>query len=351
MKTLLVTFSDRTNNADTTAVKEAISLLNASAVYVDEAVMLPPDDAERFVSALSPAFDAYFVVGADKAAFNVGEKVTETVGQVGGDGFFVGEKFACVCGGSLVSAGEKLLSKLGEFLKSEVGKMTFRLFGESVESLKAAFDEITAECPSVFFNLAYSALDARVDIFYSDLSPKMQVDKAVKKFIVRFKNRIYAEEDVSLEKRLYDLLKLHRLRCSTAESMTGGAIAARIVTVDGASDVFYEGMVTYDTLAKERRLDVSHKTIVENTAVSSKTAYEMVKGLTANADVAISVTGYAGSSAHPDKDDGLCFIGIGVADKVEVYRFRFGKSRKENIDSAVNAALYLAIKTVQNTEF
>ena len=349
MKTTVVAFESRTDNFRLEKESRVISLLNASAVYVDTLIMLSEGDEDGFKNALSTAGEVVVIVNADKATFSVKKALEDNKITVDEDGFFIGEKFVALIGDKTDEA--TILEKLSKFFGFSVGKATFKLFGVNEEKIKLTTDSISEKYPTVFFNVSSNALDGKVDLFYSDKSPKMQVDGAIKQFINTFENSIYADEDVGLNQRLKDLLKLHRLTLSTAESMTGGAIAAEIVKVDGASDVFYEGMVTYNTLAKERRLGVLHKTVVEKTVVSSEVAYEMAAGLLNNADVAITITGYAGSDVHPDENDGLCFIGIGLKEKIEVYRFKFGYSRKENIRSAVHAALFLAIKTVQNTDF
>ena len=350
MKTTVIAIEDRTANADLLTERKAIKLINSCAVYVDELSVVDVENAAAFECALCVSGDVTVIVNAELSRFDYSKILSDIGIKIDEDGFFVKDKLVALYSDKQ-DFSQKFLDKLSGFYGFTAGKNTFKLFGVDHNDVKKETDGISAECPAVFFNVVTNALDTKVDLFYSEKSPKMQVDKAVKLFLTKFNKSVYAEDEVTLEQRFKDLLKLHRLTCSTAESMTGGAIAARIVTVDGASDVFYEGMVTYNTLAKERRLNVSHKTVVDYTVVSSQVAYEMAADLLANVDVAISVTGYAGSTDHPAKDDGLCYIGIGVKDKIEVYNFRFKGTRTENIASATNAALFLAIKTVANTDF
>lgn len=99
---------------------------------------------------------------------------------------------------------------------------------------------------------------------------------------------------------------------ASAESLTGGLIAAQIVGVPGVSSWFLEGCVTYTDGAKMRRLSVSPATLKEHTAVSRETAREMAEGmrLSSGADIAVSTTGVAGPG--PDENcmpAGLVFIG------------------------------------------
>ena len=73
------------------------------------------------------------------------------------------------------------------------------------------------------------------------------VDKINKKYA----NYIYADEDITLEEKLVKTLKEKNMNISVAESLTGGYIASRIVSVSGASQVFYEGIVSYNAARSE----------------------------------------------------------------------------------------------------
>ncbi|MGL6168994.1 MAG: CinA family protein, partial [Fusobacteriaceae bacterium] len=87
-------------------------------------------------------------------------------------------------------------------------------------------------------------------------------------------------------------LKNKKLKLSVAESCTGGMLSSEIVEVSGASEVFYEGIVTYSCESKIKRLGVSEETIKKYGVVSEQTAKEMLKGL--ETEVGISTTGIAG---------------------------------------------------------
>lgn len=116
--------------------------------------------------------------------------------------------------------------------------------------------------------------------------------------------------------QLIDLLRSRGLKCSFAESLTGGMIACGIVDVPGASDVFDGSIVSYSDRFKIDVLGVPEDVIREKTAVSSECALAMAKGALrlSGADIAVSVTGYAGPG---DGEDGTpCgTVYIGYADK------------------------------------
>jgi PncC family amidohydrolase len=96
--------------------------------------------------------------------------------------------------------------------------------------------------------------------------------------------------------RLTRILKTNGWTVATAESMTGGLVAAAITAVPGASEVFREGYVVYADEAKANRLNVRPMTLEKHGAVSSECAGEMAENLEklAQCDLALSITGFAG---------------------------------------------------------
>ena len=155
---------------------------------------------------------------------------------------------------------------------------------------------------------------------------------------------------MSVAERLFETLKLRRLRISTAESFTGGGVGRALVRIPGASSVFFEGLNTYDNKSKCERLGVSDFTIKNKGAVSDETAYEMAAGLIArgNCDVAVATTGVAGpTAAGTDKPVGLCFIAVGTKERVRVFRFRLAGDRETVTETAVNLALFLTYRELK----
>jgi nicotinamide-nucleotide amidase len=107
---------------------------------------------------------------------------------------------------------------------------------------------------------------------------------------------------------LLDLCRTKKLTIATAESCTGGLLAATLTDVAGSSDVFERGFVTYSNNAKQVMLGVAADTIERYGAVSPETAKAMATGALAHApvDLSVSVTGIAGpQGAVPGKPVGL----------------------------------------------
>ena len=126
---------------------------------------------------------------------------------------------------------------------------------------------------------------------------------------------VYSDTNPSLAAAVVALLTAHGLTVSTAESCTGGLIAAALTDVAGASRVFGTGVVSYSNACKQKLLAVAEDTIAAHGAVSAETAGQMARGVRATADAAIgvSVTGEAGPTPAENHPVGTVFIAL--ADK------------------------------------
>ena len=167
----------------------------------------------------------------------------------------------------------------------------------------------------------------------------------LKELLKRFGDHIYTmDEHKSLEEVIVHFLKERSLTLTTAESCTGGMIAARITDVPGASEVFKQGLVTYSNRAKRKLLDVKKTTLKEYGAVSEKTAKEMAKNgaFITGSDACVSVTGTAGpTGGTEEKPVGLVYIGCCYNNKTVVKEFHFKGERQKIREQATANALIL----------
>jgi PncC family amidohydrolase len=140
------------------------------------------------------------------------------------------------------------------------------------------------------------------------------------------------------------LLIRHQCTIATAESCTGGLVAARIVGVAGSSVYFLGGIVSYSNDAKHHLLGVPDLMLERYGAVSVDVALAMARGVRRKigADIGIATTGIAGpTGATPTKPVGLVYIAL-AADGVErCQRHLWTGDRLENITASAEAALRL----------
>jgi nicotinamide-nucleotide amidase len=114
--------------------------------------------------------------------------------------------------------------------------------------------------------------------------------------------------------RVLKLASDRDLSLATAESCTGGLIASVLTDVEGRSHVFERGYVVYTNDAKADEVAVPLRLIQQNGAVSEPVARAMAEGAlrASGADVAVSVTGFAGS-AGPDDEPGLVHFAVAAS--------------------------------------
>ena len=156
-------------------------------------------------------------------------------------------------------------------------------------------------------------------------------------------------EDEPIEVVLGKLLTEKKLTIATAESCTGGKIAAVLTAVSGASNYFKGSVVSYATQSKIDVLGVSKNTIDKFSVVSAQVATEMALGIQklAQVDYAIATTGNAGPAKGDSSVDlGIVFIAIATPAGVFVEEFNFGQPREKVIDRAVGKSLELVYKEI-----
>lgn len=120
---------------------------------------------------------------------------------------------------------------------------------------------------------------------------------------------------MSLEEEVVGRLISKDLKIVTAESCTGGLVAATLVNVAGSSACFDEGYITYSNEAKIRLLGVSKESVTDFGVVSHQVVAEMAEGALkkAKADVAVSVSGIAGpGGGSPAKPVGTVYVGLSL---------------------------------------
>lgn len=138
---------------------------------------------------------------------------------------------------------------------------------------------------------------------------------------------------------------------TTAESCTGGMVAAAITDVAGSSSVFERGFVTYSNAAKVDMLGVSPATLDAHGAVSEEVTREMATGAlaAANATVAVSISGIAGPGGSEFKPEGRVCFGLATAQGIETKTIEFGAIGRAKVRAAArDEALSLLVTALRN---
>lgn len=149
---------------------------------------------------------------------------------------------------------------------------------------------------------------------------------------------------MKLEEEIGELLKAKNLSLSTAESCTGGGIAALITSVPGSSEYFNGGVVAYSNEVKMALLHVSAETLAKYGAVSRETVMEMAKGAmkTLKTDCAVATSGIAGpGGGTPEKPVGTVWIAAAYKNEIVTMKQEGDYGRTGNVQKAIQNALLM----------
>lgn len=236
----------------------------------------------------------------------------------------------------------KLQQKCGQVFYSQ----TVKIVGPGESSVETQILDMlnTQENPTIAPYAKTGEVHLRVTARAKDeKEAREKTAPVVEELYRRFGKAVYTTDaDETLEMALTKLLIKKKYTMTTAESCTGGMIAARMVNAPGVSAVLKSGFITYANEAKEELLGVSHDTLEKFGAVSRETAEEMAEGAVkaAHTDAAIAVTGIAGpDGGTKEKPVGLVYIGVNVRGNVEVREYHFSGSRQKIRESVTAAAL------------
>lgn len=147
---------------------------------------------------------------------------------------------------------------------------------------------------------------------------------------------------MKIEEKLGNLLKIRKLSLSTAESCTGGGVAALITSVPGSSRYFKGGIVAYSNEVKEVLLHVQPTTLKHCGAVSRETVCEMAKGVmeVMQTDCAIATSGIAGpGGGTKEKPVGTIWIAVAYKNEFSYLKQEGDYGRVMNVQRAIENAL------------
>jgi len=190
------------------------------------------------------------------------------------------------------------------------GRRVYRLFGVSESAVARALDEAGGERDGVEVTICARDFEIHVDVVVGP-GAEPDADALERSFVGPLEEWVYARDERGVEEHVLDLCRARGLTLATAESCTGGLVAARLTSVPGSSDVVLGGVVAYANAVKEAELGVPADVLERHGAVSAETAAAMARGARERlgADVAVSVTGVAGpDGGTAEKPVGLVYV-------------------------------------------
>ena len=206
-------------------------------------------------------------------------------------------------------------------------------------------------------HLAYLPKDGTIRLRLSTYgeATEAEIQSHIDSLLPLIRDYLLAIEDISLEALAGRLLKQQGMTIATAESCTGGRLAAALNAQPGSSAYYMGSVVAYDNRIKEQVLGVQHDTLMEWGAVSEQTVREMAEGVRTlmHTDYAIATSGIAGpTGGTPDKPVGTVWIAWATPQGTQAQCFRFGAAReREQITlRAVTEALVHLIKSLNTKQ-
>lgn len=203
-------------------------------------------------------------------------------------------------------------------------------------------------------HLAYLPKDGTIRLRLSTYGEATaeEMDAQIAALLPLISDYVIALEDKPLEAILGELLKQQNATIATAESCTGGRLAAALNALPGSSAYYLGSVVAYANEVKEQVLGVEHDTLTQYGAVSEQTVREMAEGVRRlmHTDYAIATSGIAGpDGGTEDKPVGTVWIAWATPEGTVAERYQFGVARlREQITQrAVTTALIRMIQIIR----
>lgn len=241
-------------------------------------------------------------------------------------------------------------------VSGEIIHRTMMLYGIAESTLAIRIEEWENALPQSM-HLAYLPKDGIIRLRLSSYgeASNEEIEQQLANLKPLIADYLIATEDLPLETILGNQLKARHQTIATAESCTGGRLAAALNAQSGASAYYMGSVVAYDNTIKEQVLGVKHDTLEKYGAVSEQTVREMAEGVRAlmNTDYAIATSGIAGpTGGTPEKPVGTVWIAWATPDGTvaECYHFGVAREREQITQRAVTAALVELIKSLNTKQ-
>ena len=221
-----------------------------------------------------------------------------------------------------------------------VARRVLRFYGASESEVARALAEGGGDGHGVDVTICARDFEIHVDLF---VQPGAE-ERAAELEAALGSRHLFSRDEMGTAELVLSLLRARRLTLATAESCTGGLVAARLTDVPGSSDVFLGAVVAYADEVKAAELGVPHELLREHGAVSAEVAAAMARGARERlgVDVAVSITGIAGpGGGTPEKPVGLVYLHASGPMGEKARHFDFPGDRETIRGRSTVAALHL----------
>ena len=230
-------------------------------------------------------------------------------------------------------------------------RQVLRFYGLSESAVAEALSAAGGDGDGVEVTICARDFEIHVDLFAA-AGAEAQARALADALVAANEGYLFSRTEESTASLVLDILRTRGLTLATAESCTGGLVAARLTDAPGSSDVFLGAIVSYSNEVKAAQLGVPPEVLATYGAVSAETAAAMARGVRERlgADVAVSVTGVAGpGGGTEEKPVGLVFLHASGPLGELARRLDFPGDRSTIRGRAAVAALHLIRQLVTET--
>ena len=229
------------------------------------------------------------------------------------------------------------------------GRRVLRFYGASESAVAKALADAGGDGDGVEATICARDFEIHVDLIVEP-GAEARADALEQALVEPLADNLFGRDERSVQELVLGLCRDQGLTLGTAESCTGGLVAARLTSIPGSSDVVRGGIVAYDNGIKETLLGVSPELLAEHGAVSAEVAAAMATGARERlgVDVAVSVTGIAGpGGGTPEKPVGLVFFHASGPMGEQSLRFELPGEREWIRARATVSALHLVRRLLE----
>jgi nicotinamide-nucleotide amidase len=227
-------------------------------------------------------------------------------------------------------------------------RRVLRLFGVSESAVAQALAAVGGDGDGVDVTICARDFEIHVDLFVQP-GAEARADELEAGLVAANERYLFSRDERTTAELVLDICRARGLTLGTAESCTGGLVAARLTDVPGSSAVFQGSVVAYANGVKVSELGVPPAVLDTHGAVSAETAAAMAHGARSRlgVDVAVSVTGTAGpDGGTPEKPVGLVYLHAVGPDGEHGRKLDFPGDRDTIRLRATVAALHLVRRIV-----
>ena len=229
-------------------------------------------------------------------------------------------------------------------------RIVLRFFGTPESAVAEALADAGGDGNGVEVTICAREFEIHVDLVVDPGAEERAavISGSLREQLARY---LFSEDERTIGEIALDLCRARGLTLATAESCTGGMVAARLTSVPGSSDVFVGGVVAYANTVKASELGVAQEVLDQHGAVSAETAAAMAHGVRARlgVDIGVAVTGVAGpGGGTEEKPVGLVFVHVVGPEGEEARRTELPGDREMIRGRATAASLHLVRRLLES---